>query len=61
MDMSLGGSVRQGGGSGRQSPCYRYGHSQAIVLTVETHTSQTKIALLYSTLQSNDVYNVSMQ
>ena len=46
---------------GDKSPRYRYSHSQAIVLTVETHTHQTEIALLYSTLQSNIVYSVYMQ
>jgi len=35
---------------GDESPRYRYSHSQAIVMTVESHTSQTEIVLLYSTL-----------
>ena len=46
---------------GDKNPCYRYGHSQAIVLTVGTHISQTEIALLYSTLQSNSVYSIYVQ
>ena len=46
---------------GDESPRYRYSHSQAIVLTVETHTALTEIALLYSTQQSNAVYNTYMQ
>ena len=46
---------------GDKSPRYRYSHSQAIVLTIETHTSLTEIALLYSTLQGNIVYNTYMQ